>query len=93
MLPPRRRQFIFAYVGFLLVVLVLSSLFDWPLGLFGLTALIGLVGFMQLTTPVYITPDWRWRLRILLGIGIIYIMYIATKHALEVLPFPAGPLP
>ena len=87
MATPRRLRFIQAQVawmaGALLVLVLLGSL---SLELFFVVSLIGFLVVVELTAPFNVTPQWRARLKWLIGLGLLAFGYIVVKRILEILP-------
>jgi len=83
----RQVQFVsgvFAWKLAILLLLVVTGWFSYEL--FFVTALVGFLIVAELTSPVYIRPEWRRRLRwiILLGIGVFLI--ILSSRTMAALP-------
>ena len=70
----------------LAAVLVLSLLGSFSYELFFVLSLIGLLVVTELTAPVAVTPDWRRRLRWLIGLGLVGFAVVVVRRILEILP-------
>ncbi|RQG96019.1 hypothetical protein [Natrarchaeobius chitinivorans] len=89
----RRKQFIhgqFAWMVATVFLLVLLESLSYEL--FFVLSLIGLLIMTELTTPVNVTPEWRRRIRWLIGIGLVGFAVIVTRRIVEILPPEVLPL-
>ncbi len=83
----RRLQFVHAQIAWMLsVILVLSLLGSLSLELFFVLSLIGLLIVVELTAPFRITPRWRKRLWMVIGLGLVGFGVIVIRRILEILP-------
>lgn len=83
----RRRQFIHGNIAWMLATATVLVLLDaLALDLFFVVALIGFLILTELTAPVAVTPTWRWRLRIVIAIGLVVFGYIVVRRILAILP-------
>lgn len=70
-------------LGAALVLVLLDSLN------YELMFVISLIGFLivtELTAPFAVTPDWRRRLKWLIGLGLILFGYVVVRRILAILP-------
>jgi hypothetical protein len=83
----RRLQFIHTQLawmcGALLLLAVLGSL---TVELFFVISLIGLLIVVELTAPFRITPQWRKRLWVIIGLGLLGFGVIVIRRILDILP-------
>lgn len=83
----RREQFIYGnlawHCGAALVLVLLNSL---TLELFFVVGLIGFLVVTELTAPFNVTPQWRSRLKWLIGLGLAVFGYVVVKRILAILP-------
>ncbi|WP_339104255.1 hypothetical protein [Haloterrigena salinisoli] len=70
----------------LAAVLALSLLGSFSYELFFVLSLIGLLIVTELTAPFAVTPDWRRRLRWLIGLGLVGFAVVVVRRILEILP-------
>ena len=83
----RRQRFVRATLGWLLgAALVLTLLSSLEFELFFVVSLIGLLVVVELTAPFRVTPEWRSRLKWLIGLGLLVFGYIVIRRILEILP-------
>jgi len=54
--------------------------------LFFVISLIGLLIVVELTAPFRITPQWRKRLWVLIGLGLLGFGVIVIRRILDILP-------
>jgi len=69
--------------GVLLMLVLLDSLTG---ELFFVISLIGLLIVIELTAPFHVTPAWRKRLWVLIGLGLLGFGVIVIRRILEILP-------
>lgn len=83
----RRERFIYGHLAWLLsTVLVLVLLESLTLELFFVIGLIGFLVITELTAPFNLTPDWRSRLKWIIGVGLVVFGYIVIRRILAILP-------
>ncbi len=83
----RRIQFVHAQLAWMLgVILLLGLLGSLTLELFFVISLIGLLIVVELTAPFRVTPAWRKRLWVIIGVGLLGFGIIVTRRILEILP-------
>ncbi|SIR76813.1 hypothetical protein SAMN05421858_3739 [Haladaptatus litoreus] len=81
------RQFIHYQLMWMLGALVILSVLQaLTLELFFVISLIGLLIMIELTAPIYVTPQWRRRLKWLIGLGLLVFAYIVIRRILAILP-------
>lgn len=82
-----RQRFVHATCAWILgSVLVLVLLRSLSLDLFFVVSLIGFLVVIELTAPFTVTPQWRRRLKWLVGLGLVVFGYIVVRRILEILP-------
>jgi len=83
----RRIQFVHALTAWMLGAVLLLAVLDAlsPEFLFTIS-LIGFFVIVDLTAAFSVTPRWRKRLWVVIGIGILGISYIVFRRTMEVLP-------
>ena len=83
----RRLQFVHAQLAWMLgVILLLALLGSLTVELFFVVSLIGLLIIVELTAPFRITPRWRKRLWIVIGLGLLGFSVIVVRRILDILP-------
>lgn len=83
----RRRRFIHGQTAWMLLsVLALALLETLTLELFFVLSLIGFLIVTELTAPFNVTPQWRTRLKWIIGLGLLVFGYIVVRRILEILP-------
>jgi len=83
----RRLQFVHAQLAWMVgAILVLSLLGSLSLELFFVLSLIGFLIVVELTAPFRITPRWRKRLWVVIGLGLVGFGVIVIRRILEILP-------
>jgi hypothetical protein len=83
----RRLQFVHAQLAWMLgVILLLALLGSLTIELFFVISLIGLLIVVELTAPFRITPQWRKRLWMLIGLGLLGFAVIVIRRILDILP-------
>lgn len=83
----RRRRFIHGQTAWMLLsVLALALLNTLTLELFFVLSLIGFLIVTELTAPFNVTPEWRTRLKWIIGLGLVVFGYIVVRRILEILP-------
>jgi hypothetical protein len=83
----RRLRFIHAQLAWMLgVILLLALLGSLTVELFFVISLIGLLIIVELTAPFRITPQWRKRLWVLIGLGLLGFGVIVIRRILDILP-------
>lgn len=83
----RRRRFIHGQTAWMLLsVLALALLDTLTLELFFVLSLIGFLIVTELTAPFNVTPEWRTRLKWIIGIGLVVFGYVVVRRILEILP-------
>ena len=83
----RRERFVRSQVAWMLAAaLVLALLDTLTYELFFVVSLIGFLVIVELTAPFAITPQWRRRLKWLIGLGLLVFGYIVVRRILEILP-------
>jgi len=82
-----RIQFLHAQVAWMLsAILFLTLLESLTMELFFVISLIGLLIVVELTAPFRITPRWRKRLWVVIGLGLLGFGVIVVRRILEILP-------
>lgn len=83
----RRQRFVHAQVAWMLAAaLVLVLLESLSYELFFVVSLIGFLVVTELTAPIRVTPEWRRRLKWIIGIGLAGFGYVVVRRILEILP-------
>lgn len=83
----RRERFVRSQVAWMLAAaLVLALLDTLTYELFFVVSLIGFLVIVELTAPFAVTPQWRRRLKWLIGLGLLVFGYIVVRRILEILP-------
>lgn len=83
----RRRRFIHGQTAWMLAsALALVLLDTLTLELFFVLSLIGFLVITELTAPFNVTPQWRTRLKWIIGLGLVVFGYIVVRRILEILP-------
>ena len=83
----RRLQFVHAQLAWMLsVILLLGLLGSLTLELFFVVSLIGVLIVVELTAPFRVTPAWRKRLWVVIGVGLLGFGIIVIRRILEILP-------
>ena len=83
----RRLQFIHAQLAWMCgALLLLALLGSLTVELFFVVSLIGLLIVVELTAPFRITPQWRKRLWVLIGLGLVGFGVIVIRRILDILP-------
>ena len=83
----RRLQLVHAQLAWMLgVILLLALLGSLTVELFFVVSLIGLLIIVELTAPFRITPRWRKRLWIVIGLGLLGFGVIVVRRILDILP-------
>ncbi|MFC6723305.1 hypothetical protein ACFQE1_02620 [Halobium palmae] len=83
----RRERFIRSQIAWMLATaLVLALLQTLTVELFFVVSLIGFLVVTELTAPFAITPQWRRRLKWLIGVGLVVFGYIVLRRVIEILP-------
>ena len=83
----RRRRFIHGQTAWMLAsVFALVLLDTLTLELFFVLSLIGFLVITELTAPFNVTPQWRTRLKWIIGLGLVVFGYIVVRRILEILP-------
>ena len=83
----RRLQLVHAQLAWMLgVILLLALLGSLTIELFFVISLIGLLIVVELTAPFRITPQWRKRLWVLIGLGLLGFGVIVIRRILDILP-------
>jgi hypothetical protein len=83
----QRELFIHAQLAWMLgVTLALVLLDSLSYELVFVVSLIGFLIIVELTAPIAVTPSWRKRLRLLIGIGLVVFGYIVVRRILAILP-------
>jgi len=83
----RRLQFVHAQLAWMLgVILLLALLGSLTVELFFVVSLIGLLIVVELTAPFRITPQWRKRLWVVIGLGLLGFGVIVIRRILDILP-------
>ncbi|WP_049923595.1 hypothetical protein [Halopiger djelfimassiliensis] len=92
-MPTRRRvRFIHGQFAWMVAtILVLTALESLSYDLFFVLSFIGFLLLMELTAPINVTPQWRRRLRWVLGIGVVGFACIVIRRILEILPPGVAP--
>jgi hypothetical protein len=68
------------------VIFLLALLGSLTIELFFVVSLIGLLIVVELTAPFRITPQWRKRLWIIIGLGLLGFGVIVIRRILDILP-------
>lgn len=83
----RRLRFIHAQIAWSLsALLMLTILNTLTLEVFFVVSLIGLLIIIELTTLFRITPKWRKRLWVVIGLGLLGFGIIVIRRIVEILP-------
>lgn len=83
----RRMQFVRAQIAWMVAaVLALALLGAVSYELFFVLSLIGFLVVTELTAPLNLTPEWRARLKWLIGIGLVIFAVIVVRRILAILP-------
>jgi hypothetical protein len=83
----RRLQFVHAQLAWMLgVIFLLALLGSLTIELFFVVSLIGLLIVVELTAPFRITPQWRKRLWVIIGLGLLGFGVIVIRRILDILP-------
>ena len=83
----RRERFIHAQIAWMLgAALVLTVLGSLSYELVFVLSLIGLLIITEMTAPLNVTPKWRRRLIVFIGIGLVGFGVIVVRRILEILP-------
>jgi hypothetical protein len=83
----RRLLFVHAQLAWMLgVILLLALLGSLTVELFFVVSLIGLLIIVELTAPFRITPQWRKRLWLIIGLGLLGFGVIVIRRILDILP-------
>jgi len=83
----RRLLFVHAQLAWMLgVILLLALLGSLTVELFFVVSLIGLLIIVELTAPFRITPQWRKRLWLIIGLGLLGFGVIVILRILDILP-------
>lgn len=83
----RRLQFIHTQLAWMLgTLLVLALVGSLTVELFFVVSLIGLLIVVELTAPFRITPQWRKRLWVIIGLGLLGFGVIVIQRILDILP-------
>ncbi|WP_049934227.1 hypothetical protein [Halalkalicoccus jeotgali] len=83
----RRRRFIHGQTAWMLAsVLALTLLGTLTVELFFVLSLIGFLVVTELTAPFAVTPQWRTRLKWLIGLGLLVFGAIVVRRIIEILP-------
>lgn len=83
----RRIQFVHVQIAWMIgAILTLTVLSSLTAELFFVVSLIGLLIVAELTAPFRITPKWRKRLWVVIGIGLVGFGIIVVRRILEILP-------
>ena len=61
------------------------ALLNASIELFFVYSLLWLLALGDITSPLNVTPEWRWRLRWVVGIGVVGFGYIIIRESLRVL--------
>jgi hypothetical protein len=64
----------------------LALLGSLTIELFFVVSLIGLLIVVELTAPFRITPQWRKRLWVIIGLGLVGFGVIVIRRILDILP-------
>ncbi|ADJ13876.1 hypothetical protein C497_16897 [Halalkalicoccus jeotgali B3] len=67
-------------------VLALTLLGTLTVELFFVLSLIGFLVVTELTAPFAVTPQWRTRLKWLIGLGLLVFGAIVVRRIIEILP-------
>jgi hypothetical protein len=68
------------------VIFLLALLGSLTIELFFVVSLIGLLIVVELTAPFRITPQWRKRLWVIIGLGLLGFGVIVIRRILDILP-------
>lgn len=83
----RRRRFIHGQTAWMLLSVIALALLDTlTLEFFFVLSLIGFLIVTELTAPFNMTPEWRGRLKWIIGLGLIVFGYIVVRRILEIIP-------
>lgn len=83
----RRERFVRATVAWMLAAALALTLLDsLTYELFFVVSLIGFLVVTELTAPFSVTPEWRSRLKWLIGLGLVVFAYVVVKRILDILP-------
>ena len=83
----RRLLFVHAQLAWMFgVILLLALLGSLTVELFFVVSLIGLLIIVELTAPFRITPQWRKRLWLIIGLGLLGFGVIVIRRILDILP-------
>lgn len=83
----RRLRFVHAQLAWMLgVILLLALLGSLTVELFFVVSLIGLLIVVELTAPFRVTPRWRRRLWVIIGLGLLGFGVIVVRRILDILP-------
>lgn len=83
----RRQRFIHAQTAWMLATIILLAVLNTlSLELFFVLSLIGFLVVTELTAPFNVTPEWRSRLRWIIGVGLAIFGYIVVRRLLAILP-------
>lgn len=83
----QRERFIYGHLMWVLgTILVLTLLDALTLELFFVVSLIGFLVTVELSTPQVVSPRWRRRLWVIIGIGLLAFAYVVIRRILEILP-------
>ena len=87
-MPTRQRnRFIIGHMAWAVgTILALSLSGALSLELFFVVSLIGFLIVVELTAPFAVTPQWRRRLRWIIGVGLLVFGYIVIRRILAILP-------
>ncbi|WP_435156592.1 hypothetical protein [Haladaptatus sp. DFWS20] len=83
----RRQRFIHGQAAWMLISLVVLTVLDaLSVELFFVLSLIGFLVIVELTAPFNVTPQWRRRLKWLIGLGLLVFGIIVIRRILAILP-------
>ena len=83
----RRLRFVTAQVAWMLAAVLGLVLVDsLTLELFFVVSFVGFLVVLELTSPINVTPRWRRRLYLLVGLGLVVFAYLVVRRVLEILP-------
>ncbi|UPV98957.1 hypothetical protein M0R88_10500 [Halorussus gelatinilyticus] len=83
----RRFRFIYGFTAWmLLAVFILTLLNSVTLELVFVISLIGFLITVELTAPFSVTPQWRRRLKWIIGLGLLIFGLIVIRRILAILP-------
>lgn len=83
----RHRRFIYGQVGLMLGIILASiALGSLSIESFYMASFVGFLVLVELTNPVNISPRWRSRLRWIILLGLVGMVYIWVHRLLEVVP-------